>query len=87
LVLVDIDLPDMSGLELARFIRMGGEFSSEKDIPIIALSANADPLEMQQCVQVGINEYLTKPLNKEFLLQKIQELTVVYSESLSYANS
>lgn len=87
LVLVDIDLPDMSGLELAKFIRMGGEFSSDKDIPIIALSANADPLEMKECTLVGINEYLTKPLNKEFLLQKIQELTVVNSESVTFANS
>lgn len=87
LVLVDIDLPDMSGLELARFIRMGGEFSSDKDIPIIALSANADPLEMKECTLVGINEYLTKPLNKEFLLQKIQELTVVNSESVAFVNS
>ena len=74
IILIDLGLPDMSGIEVAKCIRLGGEFSPEKDIPIIALSANADPIEMQYCVKVGINEYLTKPINKELLISKINEL-------------
>ncbi len=74
IVLIDLGLPDMSGLDVAKCIRLGGEFSLEKDIPIIALSANADPIEMQDCVKVGINEYLTKPINKELLISKMHEL-------------
>jgi CheY-like chemotaxis protein/anti-sigma regulatory factor (Ser/Thr protein kinase) len=74
IVLIDLGLPDMSGLEVAKCIRLGGEFSLEKDIPIIALSANADPIEMQDCVKIGINEYLTKPINKELLINKMHEL-------------
>lgn len=87
LVLVDLGLPDMSGIELAKFIRMGGEFSSDKDIPIIALSANADPIEMQECLDIGINEYLTKPINKELLLQKMIELVRSKTERLVFANT
>ncbi len=87
LVLVDLGLPDMSGVELAKFIRMGGEFSSDKDIPIIALSANADPIEMQECLDIGINEYLTKPINKELLLQKMSELVHSKTERLVYVNT
>lgn len=87
LVLVDLGLPDMSGVELAKFIRMGGEFSSDKDIPIIALSANADPIEMQECLDIGINEYLTKPINKELLLQKMSELVRSKTERLVYVNT
>ncbi len=87
LVLVDLGLPDMSGVELAKFIRMGGEFSSDKDIPIIALSANADPIEMQECLDIGINEYLTKPINKELLLQKMSELVRSKTEHLVYVNT
>jgi CheY-like chemotaxis protein/two-component sensor histidine kinase len=74
IVLIDLGLPDMNGLEVAKCIRLGGEFSLEKEIPIIALSANADPIEMQDCVKVGINEYLTKPINKELLISKMNEL-------------
>ena len=74
IVLIDLGLPDMSGLDVAKCIRLGGEFSLEKDIPIIALSANADPIEKQDCVAYGINEYLTKPINIELLINKMNVL-------------
>ena len=74
LVLVDLSLPDLNGLELCKLIRMGGEYALNKDIPIIALSANADPNEMRDCISIGVNEYLTKPIVKDRLLNKINEL-------------
>ncbi|MBJ7427401.1 MAG: tetratricopeptide repeat protein [Bacteroidia bacterium] len=87
LVLIDLGLPDMSGLELAKFIRMGGEFAPDNNIPIIALSANADPNEMQECILVGVNEYLTKPILKDLLFKKMEELTSQTTEKTVYINS
>lgn len=87
LVLIDLGLPDMSGLELAKFIRMGGEFSPDNNIPIIALSANVDPNEMQECILVGVNEYLTKPISKDLLFKKLEELTTETAEKTVYINS
>jgi CheY-like chemotaxis protein len=73
IVLIDVCLPDMNGIELTKLIRSGGEYSFNKNIPIIGLSAKADPQEMKECIDVGMNEYITKPINSELLLQKMNE--------------
>lgn len=73
MVLIDAELPDMTGIELSKHIRYNDEFSLDKDIPIILLSANAEPIEIKESLNVGINEYMTKPINKDLLISKIME--------------
>lgn len=73
IVLIDIELPDMTGIELARYIRQGDEFSLDKEVPVILLSANAEPKEMKESLHAGINEYMTKPISKDLLISKIME--------------
>jgi CheY-like chemotaxis protein len=73
IILLDVCLPDMNGMELTKLIRLGGEFSPEKNIPIIGLSANADPLEMKDSLAAGMNDYIIKPINVELLFQKMNE--------------
>ncbi|MCF8429950.1 MAG: tetratricopeptide repeat protein [Bacteroidia bacterium] len=87
IVLIDVCLHDMNGIELTKLIRLGGEFSADKDIPIIGLSANADPIEMKESLAVGMNDYITKPINIELLLHKMNEPTSNKTQELYRVNS
>ena len=61
-VLMDISMPDMDGYEATREIRK--TYSSEQ-LPIIALSAFASSVEMEKAYDAGMNDYLTKPMNRD----------------------
>ncbi|MDQ1337479.1 MAG: two-component system, sensor histidine kinase and response regulator [Campylobacterota bacterium] len=62
LIIMDLQMPVMDGYEATRIIR-----SRDKEIPIIALTANAMKEEIEKAKAVGINEHLIKPLNIEKL--------------------
>lgn len=65
LVLMDIQMPVMNGMESARKIR---EFSQ---VPIIALTANSNKQEEEKCLEIGMNDYLSKPFNPLELYERI----------------
>ncbi|MGN0611547.1 MAG: response regulator, partial [Ruminiclostridium sp.] len=67
LVLMDIEMPVMDGCECARKIREMG-FDSKK-LPIIALTANVFSEDRISSVENGMNEYMTKPFDKNNLLK------------------
>jgi CheY-like chemotaxis protein len=68
LVLTDIHMPDMDGLELTRQIRAEEAVRSDgARTPIIALTANALKGEADRCLAAGMDDYLTKPLTLERL--------------------
>jgi PAS domain S-box-containing protein len=69
--LVDINLPDGSGLDLCRRLRGQAEF---KRLPLIALSADALPDHIAKALQTGFNHYLVKPLQINRLLQILAAL-------------
>lgn len=64
LVLMDVQMPELNGLEATRRIR-----SSEKnvEVPIIALTAGSLPGEKEKCIEAGMTDFLTKPLLKQTL--------------------
>ena len=64
LVLMDCQMPNMDGYEATRRIRSGDLFNQ---IPIIALTANTMNSEREKCLEAGMNEYLTKPINTDAL--------------------
>lgn len=61
-VIMDLGLPKMSGLECAREIR-----KMNIDIPIIALTARKDEAVRQECMDAGMNDYMSKPFDVEEL--------------------
>lgn len=69
LVLMDIQMPVMSGIEAAKAIRKAGV-----EIPIIAITANAMKGDEQKCIQAGCSMYLPKPVNKDEILKALKEL-------------
>ncbi|MBM6551638.1 ATP-binding protein [Marinomonas ostreistagni] len=70
LVLMDIQMPQMDGMEATRQLRQRDDY---KDVPIIALTAHALEEEKRSMLASGMNAYLTKPVNEEILLNTINE--------------
>jgi CheY-like chemotaxis protein len=67
LLLLDIQMPVMTGFEAAQTIRASGN-----NIPIIALTASTSSSEIRKCKDCGCNEYLPKPISKENLFDAIK---------------
>ncbi len=70
LILMDIHLPGISGIEAMRLIRSDAETA---DIPIFALSANAMQQDIDTALAAGFDNYLTKPFNIPLVLETIVE--------------
>lgn len=71
LILMDMSLPQMNGWEATRIIRND---SANSHIPIIALTAHALSSDKERGLAVGCNDYLTKPVDFQKLLEKIESL-------------
>jgi CheY-like chemotaxis protein len=69
LILMDIQMPKMDGLEATRRLRANADLQS---IPIIALTALAMPGDQEQCYEAGVDDYLSKPISLKKLVTKIE---------------
>jgi two-component system chemotaxis response regulator CheY len=67
LVILDLNMPDMHGLELLQFLR---SHSSFKDIPVIILTTKDDAVTRGTAMKAGASLYLTKPFQPATLLEK-----------------
>ena len=70
IILMDIQMPVMNGMEATKKIR------EKSEVPIIALTANASKQEAQKCLKIGFNEYMSKPFKPHDLYAKIMSLLV-----------
>lgn len=66
IILMDIQMPEMDGIDATRSIREMEEDSGEH-IPIIALTAGALKKEMDRCLEAGMDDFLTKPISPDKL--------------------
>jgi PAS domain S-box-containing protein len=66
LVLMDIKMPEMNGLEATKIIK-----KQRRDLPIIAQTAFTMPMDEDNCLRAGCDDYLSKPLQVEEILDKI----------------
>ncbi|MBB6610354.1 PAS domain S-box protein [Pontibacter sp. Tf4] len=73
IILMDIQMPEMSGIEATRLIRTNTN-PEIAAIPIIALTANALKGDAEKYLQAGMNDYISKPFEEEHLYQKLVAL-------------
>ena len=73
LVLMDIQMPVMNGLEATKRIR-SSETETVRNIPIIALTADAFAENVEECLQCGINAHVAKPVNMDLLMRAINKV-------------
>jgi signal transduction histidine kinase/CheY-like chemotaxis protein len=72
LILMDVQMPEMDGFEATRAIRSWEQEHNVGRAPIIAMTAHAIAGYREQCLQQGMDDYLTKPLRKDLLLQTVR---------------
>jgi two-component system cell cycle response regulator DivK len=68
LILMDVNLPDIDGLEATRQLKADPQVSA---IPILALTANAMHGDRERCLEAGCNGYIPKPITKNELLNTV----------------
>jgi signal transduction histidine kinase/ActR/RegA family two-component response regulator len=73
IILMDLQMPVMNGFEATAFIRK----TLKSKIPIIALTADVTTIDEVKCQKIGMNGYISKPINEHLLYRKIVELTKV----------
>jgi CheY-like chemotaxis protein len=70
MILLDLHLPDINGDEVLRRLRAEPE---TQGIPVVMLSADATPRQIERLLQAGASAYLTKPLDVKRFLQVVEE--------------
>jgi len=78
LILMDVQMPGMNGLEATRQLRSAEEF---RYTPIVALTALAMPSDRERCLAAGMDEYISKPVNLRALVKIIQRCLLNSEES------
>ena len=71
LILLDLNLPDMSGTDILTRIKGDGPL---KRTPVVVLTTTDDKVEIQRCYDLGCNVYITKPVNYESFAEAIRQL-------------
>ncbi len=66
-ILMDLQMPEMNGFEATEYIR----HTMHSKIPIIALTADVTTVDLAKCKQVGMNDYIAKPVDERLLFNKI----------------
>jgi len=71
LLLLDINMPKIDGVEVLRRIKSDGEL---KDIPVMMLTTTDDPREVETCYHLGCNLYITKPIDFSKFAETLKRL-------------
>ncbi len=67
IILMDLQMPEMNGFEATTYIRK--HISTQ--IPIIALTADVTTMDLDKCIEIGMNDYISKPIDEKLLYSKI----------------
>ncbi len=76
LVLLDLNLPDMTGIDILKRIK---ESKYIRSAPVVVLTTTDDAQEIKRCYEVGCNVYITKPVNYESFATAIRQLGLFFS--------
>ena len=76
LIMLDLNLPDMSGVDILRRVK---ENDHLKRTPVVVLTTTDDEREIKRCYDLGANVYITKPVNYESFANAIRQLGLFFS--------
>ena len=76
LILLDLNLPDTTGIEILRQIKANQYL---KTTPVVVLTTTDDSQEIKRCYELGCNVYITKPVNYESFANAIRQLGLFFS--------
>jgi CheY-like chemotaxis protein len=76
LILLDLNLPDMTGIEILRQVKQSKYL---KCAPVVVLTTTDDSQEIKRCYELGCNVYITKPVNYENFANAIRQLGLFFS--------
>jgi len=83
LVLMDMQMPEMDGIEATRIIRDPNSGVLNPNLLIIAMTANVTAEDRKKCTDAGMNDYISKPINPDELLTVIRRQLSVYQLSVN----
>jgi DNA-binding response OmpR family regulator len=76
LILLDLNLPDMSGVDILKRVKANEHL---KLTPVVVLTTTDDEREIKRCYDLGANVYITKPVNYESFANAIRQLGLFFS--------
>ncbi len=76
LILLDLNLPDMTGIDILKRIKANSHI---KSTPVVVLTTTDDEQEIKRCYELGCNVYITKPVNYENFANAIRQLGLFFS--------
>ena len=76
LILLDLNLPDMTGIDILRRVK---ENRYLKSAPVVILTTTDDSQEIKRCYELGCNVYITKPVNYDSFANAIRQLGLFFS--------
>jgi two-component system, sensor histidine kinase and response regulator len=82
LILMDLQMPKMNGLQTTEELRQNPRYANYKKVPIIALTAQASTEDKKRCLAIGMNDYITKPIEPELLYEVLE----LWSKPVKIAN-
>jgi len=80
-VLMDVEMPVMGGIEATRAIRSGRVVGCPRDLPVIALTAHAIAGDRERFLEAGMDEYLSKPFDREELGRLLRRMAGAHRPS------
>jgi len=81
LVLMDVQMPEMDGLQATRIIRDERSRVHNHQVPIVAMTAHALPGDREQCQEAGMNDYVTKPIEVRALVAALEKWLPSHTET------
>src|SRR4029077_16098184 len=83
IILMDMQMPEMDGVQATRFIRENLEYQPI----IIALTANTMEGDQEECLNAGMNDFISKPVRLEELTNKLEKWSLAKMENLNLVTS
>lgn len=82
IVLMDVQMPEMDGFEATNMIRNADSKVQNHQIPIIAMTAHAMKGDRERCLEAGMDDYVSKPVQAQALLEAVErQLTIIMGRS------